>query len=104
MLSKCANPSCSTSFRHLAEGQLFRLETVEPAGPLTAKDTEYFWLCETCSSTMTPHLAQDGRVVPTALPEALRSGPPVALNAVDRGNGLVLRSVSFLRRSHPRGT
>ena len=27
MLSKCANPSCSASFLHLAGGRLFRLET-----------------------------------------------------------------------------
>lgn len=104
MLSKCANPSCFALFHHLAEGRLFRLEAGQTVGSPNAEATEYFWLCEPCSTGMTLHLAQDGRVVPTGLPEALRSGPQVILNAVDRENGLFLRSVSFLRRSHPSGT
>ena len=104
MLAKCTNPSCSASFRHLADGSLFRLEAGQTVGSPKAEATEYFWLCESCSAGMTLRLTQDGRVMPIGLQEALRSGPQVTLNAVDRENGLFLRSVSFLRRSHPSGT
>jgi hypothetical protein len=75
MLAKCTNPLCSASFRHVAEGQLFRLETGQPAGSSKAKVTEYFWLCERCSARMTLHLAHDGRVMPTGLREPIRDGP-----------------------------
>ena len=91
MLSKCANPSCSTSFSHLANGRLFRLETGQTVGSPNAEATEYFWLCEPCSAAMTLHLAQDGRVMPTGLSDALRIGRQVTLNAVDRKKGLFLR-------------
>jgi hypothetical protein len=48
---------------------------------------------------MTLRLAHDGNVVATELPPARESG--VALNGENRR---VLRSVSFLRTTHPRGT
>lgn len=62
MLSKCANPQCTASFRYLHDGKLFRMEV--PAGfpavdkpPQVAKKppqrTEFFWLCEKCSTQMT---------------------------------------------------
>jgi hypothetical protein len=62
MLSKCANPQCSASFRYLHDGKLFRMEVTanfavvnDPAQnakkpPLR---TEFFWLCNTCSKQMT---------------------------------------------------
>ncbi len=56
MLSKCVNPACSTIFRYLHEGKVFRLER----GSLQVADTgnhahgfEYFWLCPVCSSFLT---------------------------------------------------
>jgi hypothetical protein len=56
MLSKCVNPACSTSFRYLHEGRVFRLER----DPLRSDDStnhahgfEYFWLCPVCSSFLT---------------------------------------------------
>lgn len=77
MLSKCANPDCSATFRYLHEGRVFRVEpgpipaparpTGSPAGaflaPLLAigkeqiaprpnARPEYFWLCAACSEHM----------------------------------------------------
>jgi hypothetical protein len=104
MLAKCANPLCTTSFRHLADGRLFRLET-EPRFPSpNSREREYFWLCEPCSAGMTLRLTLDGRVVAAGLADALCNGPYVALNAVDRSHGAFLRSISFLHRTHPKGT
>jgi hypothetical protein len=104
MLAKCANPSCSASFRHLADGRLFRLET-EPRFPSpSSRETEYFWLCDACSAETTLSLTLDGRAVATGLSEALCNSSYVALNAVDRVHGAFLRSISFLSRTHPKGT
>src|ERR1039458_4735286 len=102
MLSKCTNPPCPASFRHLAEGRLFRLEAGQTVGSPNAEATEYFWLCESCSAGMTLRLAQDGRVMPAGLREPLRNDLQVKLNSANQENGLFLRSVSFLHRSHPR--
>lgn len=104
MLAKCANPSCSASFRHLAEGRLFRLETEPHLQSPNSRETEYFWLCEVCSSGTTLRLTLDGRVLATELSSLLCNGPYVPLNAVDREHGAFLRSISFLPRTHPKGT
>jgi len=61
MLSKCANSSCSNSFRYLNKGQLYRMETdcetsvVAPdfAASKPARRIEYFWLCDECAPRMT---------------------------------------------------
>jgi hypothetical protein len=103
MLAKCTNSSCSASFRRLDEGQLFQLETAQTLGASTNL-TEYFWLCGDCLAAMTLRLSQDVRVLPTGLREAIYDGPQVALISLNRENGLCLRSVSFLRSSHPSGT
>jgi len=104
MLVNCRNSSCSASFRQLANGRLFRLETDPPAWSSNARATEYFWLCARCSVGMTLSLTQDGRVIATGWPDALRIYPQVTLNSVDRENRLFLRSVTFFRRGHPKGT
>jgi len=104
MLAKCANPTCSASFRHLQDGRLFRLETDQTLRSPKAKGAEYFWLCGDCSAGMTLRLAQDGRVMAAGLREAFPNGPKLTLVSLSRENGMFLRSVSFLRRSHPRGT
>jgi hypothetical protein len=52
MLSKCASPSCSTTFRYLREGKLFHVA----AGSATSEQGvthEPFWLCGDCSGKMT---------------------------------------------------
>jgi hypothetical protein len=64
MLSKCANPQCSASFRYLHEGKLFRMAVASNsaehsnfgADPGIKKGTsriEFFWLCEECAPEMT---------------------------------------------------
>jgi hypothetical protein len=64
MLSKCANPECSATFRYLHDGKLFRFEVEvpssgEPAGMVLpemkkrATRLEFFWLCEKCAGRMT---------------------------------------------------
>ncbi len=94
MLSRCANPSCSTPFRYLRDGRLFQAEAssgnVRPVLDLAAPfDPEFeaadagrfvqlrpahkkelFWLCGKCCRTRTLIFAKDGglAVVP------LRSG------------------------------
>ncbi len=58
MLSKCANPSCSTPLVYLREGKIFMME--QAPGPqavdrkkVSAPRVEHFWLCGRCSAEMT---------------------------------------------------
>jgi|SRR5271165_5375976 len=57
MLSKCANPECSESFRYLHEGKLFCLsptpEVRIATGTFKPALHERFWLCTRCSKKMT---------------------------------------------------
>jgi len=64
MVSKCANPECSASFRYFHEGKLFRVETSggqdrrrtmgrDGEVAKTLRRLEFFWLCENCASRMT---------------------------------------------------
>lgn len=74
MLSKCANPACSTALVYLREGKIFmmdgsvaRKKTVQ--GPVPAKTSgpvEHFWLCGPCSEHLTLVCDPDGamQVVP----------------------------------------
>jgi hypothetical protein len=59
MLSKCANPNCSTPFHYLRDGKLFRWDgigiahhPVKPA-PKPNRKVEFFWLCGECASYLT---------------------------------------------------
>ena len=98
MISKCMNPSCSTPFRHLADGRLFQLQNDAPAA--VSSVIEYFWLCSRCSAVMTLRIARNGKVVTTGLPETQNDGRV----ALDAENHRVLRAVRFLRTTHPIGT
>jgi hypothetical protein len=84
VLSKCANPSCSTSFLYLRDGRLFEADVdtgeVRPVLELSAEfdakiarhagtsevelrpDTkkELFWLCGSCCRTRTIMFAKNG--------------------------------------------
>jgi hypothetical protein len=57
MLSKCANPECSETFRYLHQGKIFCLaptpevETISQQLPASLE--ERFWLCDACSKIMT---------------------------------------------------
>jgi hypothetical protein len=64
MVSKCANPICSASFRYLHEGRLFRMAVsadaadnpnlIAGSGPKkSSHHIEFFWLCEECAPEMT---------------------------------------------------
>jgi hypothetical protein len=61
MLSKCANPNCSTPFHYLRDGKLFRWDGVgvthHPAAAAHAikpsRKVEFFWLCGNCAPRMT---------------------------------------------------
>ncbi len=70
MVSKCANPACSTPFRYLREGKLFQLYS-ESASRATGQEgtqhprhLEYFWLCGHCAATIKLEFERkDGEVV-----------------------------------------
>ena len=88
MVSKCANPTCSTPFHYLREGKIFRVE-VEVTPPLTADETvqlsngskvpfliasrkaarktEHYWLCGPCSRTMSLLIDKDNGI--TVMPK-----------------------------------
>jgi len=61
MLSKCANPSCSTPLIYLREGKIFMMDhspqhQTQPSGPAEIKPgsrVEHFWLCGPCSAELT---------------------------------------------------
>lgn len=64
VISKCANPLCSASFRYLHEGKLFQFEvrsfdelSIDPStanhNEKPSREIECFWLCDSCASTMT---------------------------------------------------
>lgn len=62
MLSKCANPSCSTPLLYLREGKIFTVEhapglqtanNLGRAGKAPSARVEHFWLCGPCSAEMT---------------------------------------------------
>jgi hypothetical protein len=62
MMSKCANPICSSVFRYLREGKLFQIPAAKirrVSGPqridapkISARD-EFFWLCGNCCKELT---------------------------------------------------
>ncbi|HEY1272892.1 MAG TPA: hypothetical protein VGF08_12940 [Terriglobales bacterium] len=75
MLSKCANPECTTPFLYLHQGKLFRIEVenreAEDVLPRVARRrTEYYWLCDRCSVKMTLQFRRGSGVV--AVPLAAR--------------------------------
>lgn len=91
MLSKCANPACSTPLIYLREGKIFMMEhNSQPhvrADPVLVKQgnrVEHFWLCGPCSLTLT--IAYDRergvKVVPKAKPPKAVSKPPRISTAV----------------------
>ena len=84
MLQKCANPGCSTPFRFLRTGKLFRVHidsegdiqivAVARTRPLR---NEYFWLCQACSAQVQIRFdAREGLIVaPLARSRAAAGGP-----------------------------
>lgn len=94
MLSKCANPACAQPFRHLDEGKLFQVETEyfpasasRPAlphrrGRMLRHHIERYWLCDSCSATLTLAFEHGRGVSTVPLSDQARSsdtpGIPIA--------------------------
>ena len=66
MVKTCANPICCAPFHYWRGGRLFRCDLRTPSEPcLNVPDqicqlklnrsSVFFWLCESCCSTMTLH-------------------------------------------------
>lgn len=82
MISKCANPECETPFRSMRTGRLIRVEgrpAPQPQGNEPEFDqtmprrTEFFWLCDGCSSRGLV-LQKDGRIaIPAVFANAVSS-------------------------------
>jgi hypothetical protein len=62
VLTKCANPDCTTPFKYLREGKLIRMFTGVPSARQKAagqgvqgasRRSEFFWLCTPCSVRFT---------------------------------------------------
>ena len=55
MVSKCANPACSSTFRYLHEGRMFHLiaDSDRTVASHRAAAMERFWLCDECSRKLT---------------------------------------------------
>jgi hypothetical protein len=91
MVSKCANPACSTPFHYLREGKIFKLEVeVTPSANLEdalefsdggqtpflvtsrkpVRKLEHFWLCGPCSQTMSLLFDKDNVVTVMRKPRA----------------------------------
>ncbi len=106
MLAKCVNPACSTPFRYLDSGTLFRLES-DPWCGSDNKGREYFWLCRGCSTTMTLRLNDAAKVRVAQADRPDRSGEDgVEFVLLDRQNGMLLSRIMLFehrlaRRDHP---
>jgi len=95
MPASCANPLCSTSFRRVAEGKLFRLGTDAPIVASKVRREDYFWLCHRCSLVMTLRLKEDGTVGAVLFLEAIHGvSARATLALAHRQKGLTLRGVS----------
>jgi hypothetical protein len=81
MLSKCANPACSATFRYLRQGRIFSLLSGPGISGVNAVwdqvldcQVERYWLCDSCSQTMTVCRVSDHaavrRLPPRPRPEA----------------------------------
>lgn len=84
MLSKCANPTCGSTFHYFREGKLYQFEinlsTEDDLNPQQGvrkpvRKVEHFWLCGRCAASMS--LALEGQrkvvVVPFNSPEMRRA-------------------------------
>jgi hypothetical protein len=76
MLSKCANPVCSTQLHYLRDGKVFKVEMSRPV-PIDSRKplrrVEHFWLCGPCSTTQT--LSYDQEYGVRILPKTQQAVP-----------------------------
>ena len=65
MLSKCANPTCPTTFRYLHGGRLYVIASREtlaghkPSCSSKSGQLEYAWLCSSCSLYLTIQIDEE---------------------------------------------
>jgi hypothetical protein len=119
MLSKCANPDCSTVFRYLHEGKLYVIpSTTAPSVRRPSPDLkyagksrtlEYVWLCSLCCRDMTIE-AYDGGAIRVVRKREIQNGSEVDISAasaiekklIDRASPRRPKSSAFaLRSEHP---
>jgi hypothetical protein len=104
MLAKCANPACSTPFRYLETGTLFRLENDPWCSSSDNRSREYYWLCRGCSATLSLRLDDAARIKVAPLGEAARRGVDgFDFILLDRQKGMLLsRMILFDKRPRRR--
>jgi hypothetical protein len=73
MLSKCANPACSNTFRYFREGRLFLIDSETESSK--SRSLECYWLCPACCRNMTIQIAH-GHAVAVCRKKAIQ--PDVA--------------------------
>ena len=94
LLAKCVNPSCSIRFRHLREGRLLRVEKNPAIGvtderpsaegrkpPVSARSSEFFWLCGPCSRTWNLAFDRGSGIVLVPLTDTEAVSPPSPIGA-----------------------
>lgn len=91
MLSKCANPTCSTTFRYLHEGRLYVIDRREalaghkPRCSSKPGQLEYAWLCSSCSLYLTIQVDEEFRARVAQKLEA-KNGSRFGMSANDRAS------------------
>jgi hypothetical protein len=74
VLSKCANPACSSAFRYLHEGKLFLIESEAALqNPGKSRTIDYVWLCSSCCRSMTVHIDPEGKIRVVRKPDSERT-------------------------------
>lgn len=70
MVTKCANPECSTPFQYFRGGKLFCLDVRDLSGGGKKwvanghlRTAEYFWLCDLCCPQLTLMVSGNGEAV-----------------------------------------
>ena len=88
MVTKCANPSCSTPFQYFRGGKLFLLDVRDLSGSQKKgvasahfRTAEYFWLCDLCCVQLTMIVAGNGeaavaRTSPAAVGNERKTSAP----------------------------
>ena len=74
MLSKCANPACSTPFRYLRDGKIFEIDSKRETSPATEgkpspRRVEFFWLCGECCVQLTVINDHEKGVITVPVPQ-----------------------------------
>jgi hypothetical protein len=99
MLEKCVNSSCSARFRYLDEGRLFRVEYNPGLQSFVRLKPQYFWLCSSCSETMSLRLDRETTVRTVVKLDDSRHGrKDVDFIPLERKEGLLLSCLGAVNR------